>query len=130
MKYSILKSIGSIIAGMAVGAILSVATDKILETTGIMKIDPFDANPIWLITLVVFYRTTYNFVGTYVTAKLAPTKPLKHAIILGVIGTVVGIIGAITMWHIPPHWYPISLVIFTMPAAWLGGKLATKKSIN
>jgi hypothetical protein len=126
MKYSILKSIGAVIAGMAVGAILSVATDKILETTGIMKITPFDANPIWLIVLVVIYRTIYNIVGTYVTAKLAPTKPMKHAIILGIIGTVVGIIGTIAMWQIPPHWYPISLVILTMPAAWLGGKLAIR----
>ena len=126
MKYSILKSIGAIVAGMAVGAILSVATDKILETTGIMKINPFDANSVWLIILVVIYRTTYNLVGTYVTAKLAPSKPMKHAIILGIIGTVVGITGTIIMWHISSYWYPISLVILTMPAAWLGGKLAIK----
>ena len=130
MKYSILKSIGAIIAGMAVGAILSVATDKILEATSIMKITPFDENPVWLIGLVIIYRTIFNLLGTYIAAKLAPSKPMKHAIILGIIGTLAGIIGTIAMWHIPPHWYPISLVILTMPTAWLGGKLATKKSNN
>lgn len=130
MKYSILKSIGAIIAGMAVGAILSLATDKILEVTNIMKITPFDENPVWLIALVIIYRTIFNLTGTYTAAKLAPSKPMKHAIILGIIGTLVGIIGTIAMWHIPPHWYPISLVILTMPAAWLGGKLATKKPNN
>src|ERR1700681_689852 len=111
MKYSILKSIGAIIAGMAVGAILSVATDKILEATSIMKITPFDENPVWLIGLVIIYRTIFNLLGTYIAAKLAPSKPMKHAIILGIIGTLAGIIGTIAMWHIPPHWYPISLVI-------------------
>jgi hypothetical protein len=47
MKYFVLTSIGAIVAGMAVGAILSVATDKILETTGIMKITPFGIRYYW-----------------------------------------------------------------------------------
>ncbi|PBQ33729.1 hypothetical protein CNR22_18735 [Sphingobacteriaceae bacterium] len=128
MKYSLLKSAGAIVAGMAAGAVLSVMTDKILESTGLMKTDPFDANPPGLIAVVVFYRTLFNLLGAFVAAKLAPSKPMKHALILGVIGTAIGILGTVTMWHIPPHWYPISLVILTMPAAWLGGQLAIKTS--
>lgn len=130
MKHPIFKSIASVIAGMAVGAILSVGTDKILELTGAMKTDPFNANPIWLIATVVVYRSAYNSAGAYLTARIAPTKPMKHVIILGIIGLVFGIIGTVTMWHIPPHWYPISLVLLTMPAVWLGGKLAIKNINN
>jgi hypothetical protein len=53
---------------------------------------------------------------------------MMHAIILGIIGVVLTIVGLIAMRDIPPRWYPISLIVLTMPAAWLGGKMAIKKS--
>ena len=123
MKKTTLKSIGAVIAGIAALVILSMITDSILEKTGIMKTDSFDENPVWLIAIIILYRTVFNTLGCYLTARLAPSKPMKHAIILGIIGFVLTIVGAIAMWHLPPHWYPISLIVLTLPAAWLGGKL-------
>jgi hypothetical protein len=124
-----LQSVGAILAAIATGAVLSIATDKILEKAGVIKTEPFDANPAWLIMFVVLYRTIYNVAGSYLLARLALYNPMKHVIVLGIIGVVVGIAGTIVMWHIPPHWYPITLVILTLPATLLGGKLAIKKSI-
>lgn len=92
-----------------------------------MKTEPFAENPVWLIVIIVLYRTIFNTFGCYLTARLAPNKPMKHAIILGIIGVVLTIVGLIAMWDIPPRWYPISLIILTLPAAWLGGKMAIKK---
>src|SRR3989339_463644 len=122
MKKETLKSIGAVIAGFAALAILSTITD------GIMKTEPFDENPVWLIAIIVAYRTIFNTLGCYLTARLAPSKPMKHAIILGIIGFVLTIVGMIVMWHLPPHWYPISLVVLTLPAAWLGGKIFLLKT--
>jgi hypothetical protein len=51
-----------------------------------------------------------------------------HAMILGIIGVVLTIVGLIAMWDVPPRWYPVSLIILTLPAAWLGGKMATKEN--
>jgi hypothetical protein len=130
MKTTILKSSAAILAGMAVGVILSIVTDKIFESTGVMKTEPFDENPTWLIMLIVAYRTLFNIGGSYLTARLAPAKPMKHVIILGMIGLVFSVAGTIVMWHIPPHWYPISLDLLALPSAWLGGKIAMKKNIN
>jgi ABC-type xylose transport system permease subunit len=51
---------------------------------------------------------------------------MRHALILGVIGVVLsslGAITAITMVDVGPAWYPIALVLTTMPCAWLGGAL-------
>lgn len=127
MKKETLKSIGAVIAGFAALVILSTITDIILQKTGVMKTEPFDENPVWLIAIIVAYRTIFNTLGCYLTARLAPSKPMKHAIILGTIGFALTIVGAIVMWHLPPHWYPISLVVLTLPAAWLGGKMAIKK---
>lgn len=127
MKKETLKSIGAVIAGFAALVILSIITDSILEKTGIMKTEPFDENPVWLIAIIVLYRTVFNTLGCYLTARLAPGKPMKHAIILGIIGVVLTIVGLIAMWDVPPRWYPISLIVLTLPAAWLGGKMAIKK---
>lgn len=126
MKKETLKSIGAVIAGFALLVILSMITDIILEKTGVMKTDPFVENPVWLIVIIVLYRTIFNILGCYLTARLAPNKPLKHAIILGMIGVVLTIVGLIAMWDISPRWYPISLIVLTLPAAWVGGKMATK----
>jgi hypothetical protein len=127
MKKETLKSIGAVIAGFAALVILSIITDSILEKTGIMKTEPFVENPVWLIAIIVLYRTVFNTLGCYLTARLAPSKPMKHAIILGIIGIVLTIVGLIAMWDIPPRWYPISLIVLTLPAAVLGGKMAIKK---
>lgn len=127
MKKETLKSIGAVIAGFALLVILSMITDSILEKTGVMKTQPFAANPVWLIAIIILYRTVFNTLGCYLTARLAPNKPMKHAIILGLIGVVLTIAGLIAMWDIPPRWYPGSLIILTLPAAWFGGKMAIKK---
>lgn len=127
MKKETLKSIGAVIAGFALLVILSMTTDFILKKAGIMKTDPFVENPVWLIAIIIIYRTVFNTLGCYLTARLAPNKPMKHAIILGIIGVVLTIVGLIAMWDIPPRWYPIALIVLTLPAAWLGGKMAVLK---
>jgi len=55
---------------------------------------------------------------------------MKHAIILGIIGVFFTIAGLMAMWDVPPHWYPISLIVLTLPAAWLCGKMAIKKNLT
>ena len=129
MKKETLKSIGAVIAGFAALVILSVITDGVLEKMGVMKTEPFAENPVWLIAIIVLYRTIFNTFGCYLTARLAPNKPMKHAIILGIIGVVLTIVGLIAMWDTPPRWYPISLIVLTLPAAWLGGKIVIKKVV-
>lgn len=124
MKKETLKSIGAVIAGFFSLVILSVITDSILEKASIIKTDPFVENPVWLIAIIILYRTIFNTFGCYLTARLAPNKPMRHALILGVIGVVLTIVVLIAAWDIPPRWYPVSLIILTLPAAWLGGKMA------
>jgi hypothetical protein len=124
MKKETLKSIGAVIAGFAALAILSTLTDMVLQKTGVMKTEPFVENPVWLIAIIAMYRTIFSTFGCYLTARLAPNNPMKHAIILGIIGVVLTIVGLIAMWDIPPRWYPVSLIVLTLPAAWLGGKMA------
>lgn len=117
-----LQSIKAIAAGFVFVVIFSLITDFVLEATGLMK-QPFDLNSDGFIVFVILYRSLYGTTGSYLTARLAPVKPMKHSMAGGLIGFALSVAGAITMWNKPPHWYPIALVITALPCAWLGAKI-------
>jgi uncharacterized BrkB/YihY/UPF0761 family membrane protein len=119
---NILRSFGAIIAGILVIVVLSVGTDAILEKTGVYPSRQVVYST-WMLAVALVYRSIYAIVGGYFTALLAPDKPLKHAIMLGGIGTVISILGVIAGWDLSAHWYPVGLVITALPCSWLGGKL-------
>jgi len=123
MKRILLKSIGAIIAGFALGAILSIVTDFLLEKLGIISRDNFKQTSVILICLVIIYRFIFNVTGCYLTAKLAPNNPMKHVIIIGIIGTVLSILGSLAMWDKAIPFYNIAIILISFPSAWLGGKL-------
>ena len=61
--------------------------------------------------------------GGYVTARLAPSAPILHAAILGVIAAMPVVAGLIAMWSRGPHWYPLALAAAMLSSAVLGGRL-------
>jgi hypothetical protein len=126
MNRTILKSTGAVLAGFVFVVILSILADLVLVKTGLMK-QPFDLNSFWFIIFVILYRCLFATLGSYLTAYLAPDRPMRHSMIGGAIGLAMGIIGAIAMWNQPPHWYPITLIITALPCAWLGGQIFINK---
>ena len=77
------------------------------------------------------YRTHYSITGGYLTARLAPSRPMLHAIVLGVLGVLVGSAGAVVTWNggpaFEPKWYPLALIAIALPCAWAGGKLRSRQ---
>ena len=128
MNKTILKSIGAIFSGFLVGAILSVGMDFLLDYFDIMSMQNFKTNSSLIVLIVVLYRFVFNITGSYITAKLAPNHPMKHAIILGIIGTVMCIMGAFAMWEQATPWYNIAILLIAFPSAWIGGKLYIYKT--
>ncbi len=127
---TLLKSIGSILAGMILGAVLSITTDTILETTGLFPSfaeQQANGSPTWLLLWATLYRTIYTVLGCYLCARLAPNNPMRHAIILGILGFIANIAGGIAMWHLGQHWYPIMLAVLSLGAGWVGGQLRMVK---
>ena len=124
-----LKKIWAIIAGLLIVAVLSVLTDAVMEKLGVF---PGQAHPEaytqWMWALALGYRVIYTILGGYVTAKLAPTRPMAYAITLGIIGIVLASLGAVANWSKSSNgeWYPIMLIITSLPSTWLGGKLFVK----
>jgi hypothetical protein len=123
---NILKSIVAVFVGAVASIVLSVGTDALMHATGIF---PAGTEPIndALFALATMYRTIYGVVGAYITARLAPDRPMMHALVLGGFGVVASTAGAIAMWSklpaLGPKWYPLLLIALAVPPAWVGGKL-------
>ena len=128
---NIFKSIRAGVAGIVVGAGLSLGTDYILESVGILPHGNLYVSA-WLIWVVLFYRTAYNTLGSYIVARLAPSHPMRHALILGLIGTAVSVAGALATanMNLGPAWYAWTLAVLALPSAWLGGKIFLKTGLS
>lgn len=121
---AIAKSIGAVVAGFLVIAVLSTVTDTILEGAGVLPKGSLPQTGGELMLLgIIAYRAVYSVIGCYVAAKLAPANPMKHALALGVLGIMFTILGAVAMNGKAPVWFSAVLVVITLPVAWLGGKL-------
>ena len=121
----LLRSTVAVLIGFVSVVVLSLATDQVLH---VLKVYPPWGQAMYepgLNFLALAYRLVYTVLGGYITARLAPNSPMRHALILGVIGTVAGTAGAIATipMHMGPSWYPIALAITGLPCTWLGGVL-------
>ena len=120
------KSFLALLAGMLAGIILSIGTDVLLHVIGLF---PPLGQPVSspLLLLATVYRSVYGVIGSYIAARLAPSQPMMHALVLGLVGFVVSIVGAVATWNkgpaFGPHWYPVALIVLAIPTAWVGGKL-------
>jgi hypothetical protein len=120
------KSVWAVLAGFLVIVILSIGFDTVLKLMDILPWDHLFVST-GLILFVIFYRAIFSLAGCYLTAKLAPRNPIKHAIILGIIGTVLSAVGAVLAADLGPAWYAWTLAVIAIPIAWLGAKLYEKK---
>jgi hypothetical protein len=121
MRRSIVALVSAIVA--VVGA--TTIVDIVLHAIGVfppptVRISNAQA------ALATSYRVVFGVAGAWLTARLAPANPMKHVTVLGVLGTMVAVIGVIVTWNLGlgPHWYPIVLAALALPQSWLGGRLA------
>ena len=118
------RSILAVVVGVLFIIIVTTLVDVALHATGVY---PPITQPIsdGLAILATVYRIVISIAGAWITARLAPQNPMKHALILGVVGVILGLVGVVATWNLElgPRWYPIALVVLAIPQCWLGGKL-------
>ena len=118
------KSIWAVVAGVLFIIVVTTLVDIALHAAGVYPAwdRPLDDS---LALLATSYRVVISVMGAWLTARLAPGKPMKHAMILGYVGVVLGLIGLAATWNagLGPRWYPIALVVLAIPQCWAGGKL-------
>ncbi len=114
------QSIGAVLAGIAAGIFAPLGQRPPMSDQ--------------LFLLATAYRIVYGIVGSCIIARLAPDRPMLHALVGGGIGFAVSIVGAVATWnHEPPlgpHWYSLALAVTALPCAWLGGKLRVMQNAS
>jgi hypothetical protein len=123
-------SIGAVLAGLAVTIVLSVGTDAVLQMAGL-----FDAaSPrkfAWPYCLATLYRILYTVIGGYVTARIAPSRPMRHAMVQGAIGLAAAIGGVIAASgrgaDFGPFWYPLAVAAIALPGVWMGAQIRMRQ---
>ena len=95
------RSIVAVLAGAFAGVAVTLATDALLQATGVFPPSSRSTSgpPMGdaLLLLATAYRTIYGIAGSYLTAWLAPDRPMLHVLILGastILGTVWWALGA------------------------------------
>ena len=117
-------TIRAVVVGVLVIIVGTTLVDIALHLSGVF---PPMSQPIndALALLATSYRVIISVGGAWLTARLAPEQPLKHAMVLGYVGVVLGLVGLVATWNLGlgPRWYPIALVVLAIPQCWAGGKI-------
>lgn len=126
----ILRRVGAVFAGLVLIVTLDIGIDVMMHATGIYPpwFQPMRTS-LWL--LAIGYRAIDSILGAYLTATLAPDRPLAHALVLGIIGVLLSSMGTLATLNKGPEfgpiWYPIALVIIALPCALIGGTLRQRQ---
>ena len=123
----------AVAAGLVATALLSVGTDAVMHASGVF--------PPWgesmtdgLFVWATVYRVVYTVLGGYLTAALAPRRPIWHVMVLGAVGMLAATIGAVATWNagpaFGPRWYPILLIVTALPCVWAGGMLRVRHAAH
>src|SRR4051812_49433757 len=121
-----LRSVGAVVAGLMSIFAVTTAVDAVMHATGVFP--PLGAPPMSdaLFAFAFGYRFIIDIAGSALTARLARRRPMRHALVLGGIGLVLSIAGAVAMWDASRAWYPIALAASALPCGWLGGRLVER----
>jgi hypothetical protein len=126
-----MRSVWAVLAGFILIGILSFGTDTIMHAMSPWAYDDKGGTtnvPILLVSML--YSAVYGLVGCYVAARLAPSSPMKHALILGLVGVVVTGLINFGLWGHVPAWWSIANVLVVMPLAWFAGRLRENEIVS
>jgi hypothetical protein len=120
-----LRTAGALIAGFLAVAVLSTAADAVLHAMNYYPNDGTVGSDAEL-AFALAYRTIFTVIGGLICAWLAPSRPLRLAVVLGAVGTIFAILGVVAMWSLGHNWYAIAIAILAIPSTALGGWLFTR----
>lgn len=120
------RSISAIMAGLLINFAGGLGLDQLFHELGVYPPWGEPMNDTGDNLLALSYRILIAIGSCYVAGRLASWAPMRHALILGMIGVVFGTLGAAATadMNLGPMWFPVTLTALTLPCAWLGGRLA------
>ena len=122
------RSVVAVVAGFVLIGALAMGTDRlVMQAVPSAFDDAGRTRHIGILMLMAAYVAVYAIAGCYVTARLAPNRPMRHALILGALGLAMNIAATISLWGTAPAWYHILNLVLVMPYAWIGGRLRERQ---
>jgi hypothetical protein len=125
------KSIWPLAAGVLFVVLVTTLVDVVLHLARVFP--PLD-QPIdnAQALLATSYRIVIGICGAWLTARLAPAKPMTHVLWLGAIGLLVSAVAAVATWNagLGPRWYPVAIAALAFPQSWAGGLLALRRQFG
>ena len=122
------RSLLAIVTGFVVIGGLAFGTDAAIRgaVPGVFDAGGRVTSTAWLLAMLA-YVFVFAVIGCWLTARLAPERPMRHALILGALGLLFNIAGTAAMWNTAPAWYHLTALLLVMPAAWLGGRIRERQ---
>jgi hypothetical protein len=118
------RSVLAIIAGSVVWMVTALGTDAVL-----MSLAPSwfseggRVESVPLLLFMISYSLLFSVLGGYITALIARRKEIQHALALGVLQFLMGIVATIKFFDTAPLWFHVLFLTLLIPANVLGGQL-------
>lgn len=123
------RSVAAVVVGLVTIVVTHTGMDALLHASGVFP-PAGEVMSGGLFALAATYRLVLEVLGAAITARMAPQRPLKHALVLGWIGAAASFAGLLATYgrgpEFGPLWYPLVLVLTSLPCCWLGAKLAAR----
>lgn len=120
-----LRSIVAVVAGFVVIGVLAFGMGTLSASVWPDAIAA-DGTPATTVARVaqLLYVGVFAVFGCWLAGRLAPSRPMAHALAVGVLGLLLNVASAWALRGAHPAWYLAAGVVTTMPWAWIGGRLA------
>lgn len=116
------RSVLAVVVGFVFIAALWFGTDAVLRVSLPDGVAGGTASTAVLIATLV-YIGLFAIAGCYLAARLAPNRPMQHALVLGGLALVLDAAAMVALWGTVPAWYAVVSLVLIMPYAWVGGRL-------
>ena len=116
----------AVFIGLVITAALSIGTDLLFVAAGVYPKDGDLMSNQRLLLLAWSYRAIFSILGAFVAALVAKDHFKRAVVTLGLIATLLGVMGIFVMWNKwdrTTGWYPISLALLALPYCLIGGEL-------
>jgi len=123
----IVRSILAVVAGFLFIGALAFGTAAALTAAGVFPPATEPITDIGLVLVETAYVAVYAIAGCWLAAFLAPDRPMRHALILGVLGLALNLAMAAPTWPLRPAWSIVLNIALVLPYAWIGGRLRERQ---
>jgi hypothetical protein len=125
---ALLRSVLAVVTGFVLIGALAYGTGLLLQRAMPAAFDA-TGNPTTmpLLLLTTVYVGVYATAGCWLAARLAPSHPMRHALVLGLLGLALNVASSVAIRGTVPDWYLGLNLALTMVWAWLGGWLRERE---